>query len=259
MEIGNEYDHIELTQQEIDKALYLLKREKHFKQKNIEYANEVKREPTYLKFTSEKFVDYLKWKDQTLGLKFRRNEFNRELFKDLCDYFTETEGGKIDQTKGLLFFGNVGRGKTTLVKLFNENQKSSYRVVACKVIADEFLKPYADPDYIMSKYSRRNSELSFHTQFGNGKEFGICFDDLGTEDEIKNYGNQRNVMADLILRCYDNHLLKGKVHITTNLTKPQIKEIYGDRVASRLQEMCNEIIIPLETPDYRTIKNETTN
>lgn len=249
----NEYDHIELTQDEIDQAIYSAKKAKHFVIKNREYGELIKKESPGLKLDAENMLKFIVGKARHLQIKFSVNEFNLNLVTELCKYFTGDPTGTIDQSKGLMLFGNVGQGKTSLIQLFNENQVSSYRVATCKVIADKFKKAGNDADDVVREYSSLRSMASLAHEFKNGDKLGICFDDLGTEDEVKNYGNQSNVMSELILRCYDNKLMKGKVHITTNLTRKQIEEYYGDRVVSRMQEMFNEIIIPIETPDYRKL------
>jgi hydrogenase maturation factor HypF (carbamoyltransferase family) len=92
------------------------------------------------------------------------------------------------------------------------------------------------------------------------RSIGICFDDLGTEEMKKNYGNQVNVMAEVILNRYDNKHKYGWhcTHVTTNLTMAEIESEYGTRVRSRFTEMFNQIV--LHGSDRRkTCKNETEN
>ena len=79
-----------------------------------------------------------------------------------------------------------------------------------------------------------------------------CFDDLGTEDEVKHYGTQTNVLGQIILMRYE--LFQGRqvlTHFTSNLTAVQIEKYYGDRVRSRLREMCNWIEYKSTSTDKR--------
>ena len=84
--------------------------------------------------------------------------------------------------------------------------------------------------------ARSDGKVDFH-QSGT-----FCFDDLGTEGSLKYYGNECNVMAEILLTRYDLFVSqKIKTHITTNLSATEIEGFYGNRVRSRLREMFNLI------------------
>jgi chromate transporter len=54
-----------------------------------------------------------------------------------------------------------------------------------------------------------------------------CFDDLGTENNLKYYGNDCNVMAEILLSRYDLFVSRHMItHITTNLNSTEIEDIY---------------------------------
>ena len=56
----------------------------------------------------------------------------------------------------------------------------------------------------------------------------ICFDDFGTENNLKYFGNECNVMAEILLSRYDLYTSKKlQRHITTNLSASEIENIYG--------------------------------
>ncbi len=68
----------------------------------------------------------------------------------------------------------------------------------------------------------------------------LCFDDLGTETSSKYFGNDCNVMAEILLTRYDLFKEKGLItNITTNLTSSEIESQYGNRLRSRMREMFN--------------------
>ncbi|MEN9908594.1 MAG: hypothetical protein RLZZ540_1743 [Bacteroidota bacterium] len=81
---------------------------------------------------------------------------------------------------------------------------------------------------------------------------GCCFDDLGAEQQIKNFGNDCNVMAEILTSRYE-HFVENKAitHITTNLSASEIEKTYGNRVRSRLRQMFNLIAFDRETKDKR--------
>jgi DNA replication protein DnaC len=84
------------------------------------------------------------------------------------------------------------------------------------------------------------------------EETGYCFDDLGTEVDKKYYGNESNVMAEILLDRYDKQSVKGKTHVTSNLNSTMLEERYGYRVRSRIREMLNIVIFDDRAKDRRS-------
>lgn len=251
LDLGNEYDHIELTEDEKKLALHIARKEKYFLLQRIEYAKKIREaEPKGWELNPVQMVQFIKDKAGRMGIRFEINEFNEEIIDNLCFYFTN-KPGKYDLNKGLMFYGNPGCGKTTIMRLFQENQKCSYVINTCRDVSRSVLKAGNAVDDVIRKHSVLQKSSYIGMDFRNGKELGICFDDLGTEENVKNFGNTINAMDEVLSRCYDNHQLKGRVHLTTNLSIAQVKEFYGIRIDSRIQEMFNEVIFPVETPDYR--------
>ncbi len=174
--------------------------------------------------------------------KFIVDDHNRSLFEKLSQYFTnspEFEVGNYSLNKGILIMGNVGVGKTDLMRFFQKNKKCCYRVVPCKDVASDYLTCGEEFEGMYSKPTPRSiNDATVFFQRANG----FCFDDLGTESEKNNYGNKKNVMADLLLEIYEAKSY-GWVHITTNLTNTEIEDQYGSRVRSRLREMFNVFVL----------------
>jgi DNA replication protein DnaC len=80
----------------------------------------------------------------------------------------------------------------------------------------------------------------------------ICFDDLGLENNLKYYGNECNVMAEVMLSRYDLFISKKLItHLTTNLSATEIENIYGNRIRSRFRQMFNLIAFDKNTKDKR--------
>jgi DNA replication protein DnaC len=150
----------------------------------------------------------------------------------------------IDLEKGILLSGSGGCDKTSLMSLMKYflSDKKHHVVKPCRDIAFEFHKSGFD---VIPRYAG-NSWLP-------GKPIGfVCFDDLGTEQELKYYGQDCNVMAEIILSRYERFARnRCMTHFTTNLSADEIEERYGHRVRSRLREMCNLIAFPASTPDKR--------
>ena len=139
----------------------------------------------------------------------------------------------IKLNKGILLSGPVGCGKTTLMNLMKYLTPSEHKffVKPCRDISFEFIH---DGYQIIHKYSKGKLYES--------EPKTICFDDLGTENNLKYYGNECNVMAEILLSRYDIFTTKKiQTHVTTNLSASEIENVYGNRVRSRLREMINLI------------------
>lgn len=182
---------------------------------------------------------------------FLLDDQNKEIFKLLCYYFTqdsEFEKAGYSLKKGILLFGNIGCGKTTLMRLFSHNVTNDFVVRSCREVADEYTKTKEGGPLALDYFSKL-FEVYPHEHYGQ-KYIGCCFDDLGTEKTKKFFGNEINVMEDILQNRYDKHLI-GKTHLTTNLSGEEIEEIYGRRVRSRLREMCNIIAFDEQAFDRR--------
>lgn len=166
------------------------------------------------------------------------------IVKSLCAYFAgdkRFETANLKLGKGILLFGGVGVGKTTLLQAFRQNMSFSYRIVSCRDIESEFSQ---GGDSIVQKYSFNFKIPTNSNPYGH-QEIGYCFDDLGTETSVsKHYGKAKNVMSEIILNRYDHGLDGPATHITTNLSEQEIEEVYGTRVIDRIRGSFNIIAFP---------------
>jgi len=91
-----------------------------------------------------------------------------------------------------------------------------------------------------------------HQSFKYNQPKTYCFDDLGTENKLKHFGNECNLMAEILLSRYDLFISsKLLTHITTNLSASEIETLYGNRVRSRMREQFNLIAFDKNTNDKR--------
>ena len=138
-----------------------------------------------------------------------------------------------DLNKGILLSGPIGCGKTTLFKILRSCNfpASKYGIVSTRHIVSEFMQSGYE---ILEKYSNGNLSHDIRTPKA------YCFDDLGTETTSKYFGNDCNVMAEILLTRYDLFVEKGIItHLTTNLSATEIESQYGNRLRSRMREMFN--------------------
>lgn len=188
---------------------------------------------------------------QKFQKEFIIDEFTKPIIEMLCLYFaghSRAEELGLDLKKGILLHGDVGTGKSSILSCFTKNQRQSFKMIDCLWVAAEYSKLGYEG---LLPYTQDGIENRFPREFWGQERYTWCFDDLGVELEKKHFGNEANVMAEVIQMLYDRQGMRGNIHFTTNLSAEQIRTIYGSRVASRLREMVNIIIFPDEAPDRR--------
>lgn len=160
---------------------------------------------------------------------------------------TEAEKRRLDLKKGILLSGPIGCGKSslmTLLKYFFPPGKQ-YQIKSTRDISFEFEK---EGFRVINRYSKNPLNLSNTNPVPNI----YCFDDLGVEQSQKHFGNECNVMAEILLSRYDLFITKGiPTHLTTNLSASEIEEKYGNRVRSRMREMFNLVAFEKGSMDKR--------
>ena len=119
--------------------------------------------------------------------------------------------------RGLLCYGNCGRGKTLLCGRIIPLLLNHYcrRIVSCY----DAQQMNADPDTVKQKHI-------------------LYIDDIGTEQMSVRYGDRRMAFCEIA----DEAEKKGKLlMLTTNLTLNQIAEKYGERTMDRLVSVTKRI------------------
>lgn len=184
------------------------------------------------------------------GSHFRIIESDHPVIYRLIAYFLKDQQAAfqfgLDLGKGIVLAGPVGCGKTSLMNIMKylAPVENKFIVKPCRDISFEFIN---DGYKIIHDYSKDSRYRG-----GNLVAAKYCFDDLGIENSLKYYGNECNVMAEVLLGRYDCYVSKKiPTHITTNLSASEIEQHYGIRVRSRLREMMNLIAYDKNTKDKR--------
>ncbi|WP_423819662.1 ATPase [Salinimicrobium sp. TIG7-5_MAKvit] len=188
-----------------------------------------------------KILVYLEAKGRLLfGQKFKIIDEDHQTWYKLANYFIKDQEKchkyNIDIHKGILLSGPVGCGKTSMMRLLKHlvPHQRPYEVIPARNIVFSF------------------NLIGYKIIEDYGKSGLFCFDDLGIEPEGKFFGNDCNVMGELLLSRHDlflNHKLK--THLTTNLNATELEERYGSRLRSRMRQAYNLIAFPKNAKDKR--------
>jgi DNA replication protein DnaC len=152
----------------------------------------------------------------------------------------------LDLKKGIMLSGPVDCGKTSIMSVIRyfQNENVRHKLKPCREIILEFFSKGFET---ITKYGQ-----SFNKLDGMWLPKIYCFDDLGFEKKAIYYGNECDVMKEIILSRYDLFESIGMVtHFTTNLSLEELEIRYGENVMSRLEAMVNFISFDKKTPDKR--------
>jgi energy-coupling factor transporter ATP-binding protein EcfA2 len=202
------------------------------------------------------FEDCLQFLEETgkkvHGEGFRIYPEDHKLIFTLLVYFLEDgENAQrlgINLRKGILLTGPVGCGKTSLMRLMRYMlpREKTFHLKTCREVGLEFnVEGYR----VLQQYGRN----SLYWREDGYVPKTYCFDDLGSEGTGRYYGNECNVMEEILLTRYEyfisNHMV---THLTTNFSSSELEKLYGSRVRSRLREMCNLVSFGREAKDRRS-------
>ena len=193
-------------------------------------------------------INWLEKKGKSLFTdKFHFVERDIPLITKLICYFIRDEAMAkklgLDLNKGILLIGPVGCGKTTLMNLMRHipELERKFFMKSCRDISFEFIK---DGYEVFQRYSYDHIAHFVHKNY--------CFDDIGAEKNIKYFGNECNVMAEILLSRYEIFVHKNiQTFVTSNLSAQELEQAYGNRVRSRLRAMVNLVAFDKDVPDKR--------
>ena len=134
---------------------------------------------------------------------------------------------QVSPKPGIIIRGNVGTGKTLIVRVYISFLQRLLRPTTQAV--------FLDPATLKKNFVSHGYEFFDH-HFGE-----ILFlDDLGMSTRINHYGTEVNLASELILSRYKRFKKRPSLQLicTTNLLHDQLIGEVGERAMSRLDEMC---------------------
>ena len=163
--------------------------------------------------------------------EFQITEENKKVLNAIFEYTNGT--GTLNPNKGILLFGDIGTGKSTMLNILAEFQrlyKQGFMVVNTSKLAADFA---AEGIEALNESTWNKSSRGATQPVERG------FDELGRElIPAKHYGNELNVMQHILQIRYD---LKVKTHATTNLSVEELEKRYGSHIFDRMVETFNFI------------------
>lgn len=221
------------------------------------YMLNLDRTPRYKQYTSQELFELLCQSRNSRGDRFVVDANNDEAITQICFYFARDRRFMGDLNKGLLLSGSLGTGKTHIMTFFQQNQNASFIVMKARAIENAWINENKDQDQKVIDYYSHNRTLAVNENRFGHQTAGFCFDDLGSETvPSKRFGEEKNVLAEIILNRYDNKTFEDAIddkgeqtvirrfndtHITTNLLPEEIDKRYGGPLRDRLREMFNYI------------------
>lgn len=133
-------------------------------------------------------------------------------YDKVAEWLTNNNG------KGLMLYGNCGRGKSLLVR-------------------------YAIPMLFRGFCQRIVTVVDCGSQQGNIDEILrqklISLDDIGVEVDRVDYGTRRNIVVEAINKAQDNPDIM--LIMSTNLSGDALRDKYGDRIYDRVKYLCHRV------------------
>jgi DNA replication protein DnaC len=148
-------------------------------------------------------------------------DLDNEILLILNKNKVETDTGSVP-TKGILFLGDTGRGKTYAmyaIRNWLQHQKTSE------------VKTWQEFLFAMKLYYSDSKNNKNELELLKEKDY-IFLDDLGAENNTE-YAQEMLYM--IVNHCY---VYEKPLFVSTNLDMPKLIAVYTERIASRLIEMC---------------------
>lgn len=149
----------------------------------------------------------------------QKNGFDKKIAGEDFDVAVKAVTESVNGCRGLFLTGGCGCGKTHLLKTLFKLPSS----------AQKYWVDCGDPSSVWLLDQKQNG------RFADMLNMNLFIDDLGTEVKVE-YGRRSDWVGEFI-RMYHARGTQ-RLFISTNLTGKQMLELYDERIADRIMELC---------------------
>lgn len=159
--------------------------------------------------------------------------------------YTALVKNKSKKNKGVCIIGGIGAGKTAMMKVYQ------------RLLKDTPMRFKLVNGYDLKDLSEVYTTEQIKDSYGGGYYGDLYIDDIGFASGVKRYGNDVNLIRDILIERYDLYISSGyKTHLSSNIITslkndikdtPTLQKLYGERVIDRVKEMCELIIFKGES------------
>lgn len=192
----------------------------------------------------------------SIGAKYEPNfkvgENQKELYTNLCYYFTNNPACIWDLSKGLFLHGKKGVGKSLCMKIFKQIYlQNNYH---CLLSPEKSFTVFN-----METLSVGEGREQFYNYLNRNLFCDEVFRETKSEDKIiNNYGTKEQPFSVGVHSMYRNYCDNGKLfHFSTNYWSVEnattkyfngevFSQVYGAEITDRIIEMCNIIEVKNE-------------
>jgi DNA replication protein DnaC len=170
------------------------------------------------------------------------NEVVKEVYKKT---YTALVKNKLNKNKGVCIIGGIGAGKTAMMKVYQ------------RLLKDTPMRFKLVNGYDLKDLSELYTTEQIKDSYGGSYYGDLYIDDIGFASGVKRYGNDVNLIRDILIERYDLFISSGyKTHLSSNIVAfmkndikemPTLQKLYGERVVDRIKEMCELIIFKGES------------
>jgi len=170
------------------------------------------------------------------------NQTVKDVYKKVYSALIKNKGKK---NKGVCIVGGIGAGKTAMMKVFQ------------RLLKDTPMRFKLVNGYDLKDLSEVYTTEQIKDSYGGGYYGDLYIDDIGFASGVKRYGNDVNLIRDILIERYDLFISSGyRTHLSSNIITflkndikdmPTLQKLYGERVIDRVKEMCELIIFKGES------------
>lgn len=155
------------------------------------------------------------------------DDANRQVISNIFQWCLRNRNGEYDPMQGLWIYGDVGTGKSTLMKAILEFIRENW----LRDSGESINPAWISVPMFCGEYATKG--------FSVFDEIPVGLDEVGTEYVPTNHvGNKVNVVSQIISTIYDNNYYIPRI-VTTNLSMKEVYDKYGSRTFDRIGQIFN--------------------